>query len=115
MRKEGDKGEVVARRYLERAGFEILVNNFCVRGGEIDIVARAPDGCVVFFEVKLRRREPEDHASVLPRAKLARVRLAARHFLLSYDGRVARVRFDLILLVPFVGARLARIFWYKDV
>lgn len=110
MRKEGDKGEEMAGRVLQRAGYFILSNNYCVRGGEVDIIARAPDGVVVFVEVKLRSEEPEDHRSLVPFRKLARIRLAARHFLLEYEP--TKVRFDLILLVP--GAGKARVFWYKD-
>ena len=77
MRVRGDMGEHIARRYIQAAGFVIVANNFCVQGAEVDIIARAPDGCLVFFEVKLRAREPVDHAAVLPRAKLARMQKAA--------------------------------------
>jgi putative endonuclease len=110
MRERGDKGEEMAGRVLQRAGYFILSNNYCVRGGEIDIIARAPDGTVVFVEVKLRAQEPEDHRTLVPFRKLARIRLAAKHYLLEYGP--ARVRFDLILLVP--GAGKAKVFWYKD-
>ncbi len=115
MRERGDRGEAAARGVLERAGYFIVAQNFSVRGGEIDIVACAPDGTLAFVEVKVRGYEPIDHRAVLPRAKLSRVRLAARHFLLSYSGHAARLRFDLILLVPVVGARRAHVFWYKGV
>lgn len=113
MRKEGDRGEEMAGRVLQRAGYFILSNNYCVRGGEIDIVARAPDGVVVFVEVKLRAREPEDHRSVVSFKKLTRIRLAAQHYLLAYGS--AKIRFDLILLVSDTAAQKAHVFWYKDV
>ena len=115
MRSRGDGGEDLARRVLERACYFILMNNFCVRGGEIDIVARAPNGAIVFVEVKFRTREPEDHRSLVPRLKLMRMQRAARGFLVKHALR-ERIRFDLILLVPDVhGTKKAHVFWYKNI
>lgn len=113
MRVKGDWGEARARRYLEAAGFTIVANNFCVHGGEIDIIARAPDGVLVFFEIKVRVREPVDHRAVLPYKKLVRMRRAAAQFLLQCGA--TRIRFDLILLVPVVDEKKVRVFWYRDV
>ncbi|MCX6780639.1 MAG: YraN family protein [Candidatus Magasanikbacteria bacterium] len=113
MRSEGDKGEAAARSVLTRAGFSVLAQNFSVRGGEIDIVARAPDGCIVFVEVKLRAREPIDHSSVVPRVKILRMRRAAAQFLSEF-GAPSRVRYDLILLIPNSVTRRARVVWYRD-
>lgn len=113
MRSRGNEGEAVARRVLERAGYFVIMNNFSVRGGEIDIVARAPDGCVVFVEVKLRAREPIDHRAVVPRTKLRRMVVAGREYVLQHGG--GRVRYDLLLLVRALGADRAQVFWYKDI
>lgn len=53
-RKElGDFGERVAAFYLEKKGYEILCRNYCIKGGEIDIVAEK-DGIIAFVEVKTR-------------------------------------------------------------
>lgn len=109
----GDKGEEMARRVLQRAGYFVLMNNFCVRGGEIDVIARAPDGTHVFVEVKLRRVEPEDHRSLLPYKKLTRMRRAAGQYLIAQSP--TRIRYDLILLIPDEKNQAARVFWYKDI
>jgi putative endonuclease len=114
MRSRGDKGEAAARSVLTRAGFSVLAQNFSVRGGEIDIVARAPDGCIVFVEVKLRAREPIDHASVVPRTKLIRMRRAAAVFLSEFGAPVRGVRYDLILIIPNSATGRARVVWYRD-
>ena len=114
MRVRGDMGEHIARRYIQAAGFVIVANNFCVQGAEVDIIARAPDGCLVFFEVKLRAREPVDHAAVLPRAKLARMQKAARAFLTQHQCGGA-MRFDLLLLIPNEAARTMCVIWHKNV
>jgi putative endonuclease len=51
----GEKGEQLAVDHLQRNGYAILERNFRSRGGEVDIVAKDRDGCIVFVEVKARR------------------------------------------------------------
>jgi putative endonuclease len=52
----GAWGEEVATAFLIDAGYQILERNFRCKGGEVDIIARAPrDKCLVFIEVKTRR------------------------------------------------------------
>jgi putative endonuclease len=51
-RLKGGFGEDVAAAFLVRLGYRILVRNFVVKGGELDIVAKDADGCLVFCEVK---------------------------------------------------------------
>lgn len=50
----GRRGETVVCRYLEANGYEILRRNFCIRGGEIDIIAQNAE-YLAFVEVKTRR------------------------------------------------------------
>ena len=50
-------GEKVTAYYLEKKGYKILRRNFCVKGGEIDIIAEK-DGIIAFVEVKTRAPEP---------------------------------------------------------
>ena len=47
----GKFGENVAALYMEKKGYKILRRNFCVKGGEIDIIAEK-DGIIAFTEVK---------------------------------------------------------------
>lgn len=55
-RSTGSRGEEIAASFLAARGFRILERNFRCKGGELDIVARAPgDGSLVFVEVKARR------------------------------------------------------------
>lgn len=55
-RSFGYMGENLAAEYLISKGYEIIKNNFTVRGGEIDIIAKK-DGVLVFVEVKTRTGE----------------------------------------------------------
>ncbi len=52
-KKVGVFGEQLACEFLERKGYDILIRNFCVRGGEIDIIARREQDLIV-VEVKTR-------------------------------------------------------------
>ncbi|HID92220.1 TPA: YraN family protein [Candidatus Gracilibacteria bacterium] len=65
-RQIGDIGENQAVEFLEKLGYRILQQNFCIRGGEIDIIAK--DGEIfIFVEVKTRNNQsfgiPEESIS----------------------------------------------------
>lgn len=54
MTKElGDRGEVLAARFMERAGWSIVDRNFRMGRKEIDLIARRGE-IVAFVEVKTR-------------------------------------------------------------
>lgn len=53
-RSTGERGEKIARRFLEDRGYSIVEQNYRTRHGELDIIARK-DGTLVIVEVKLRR------------------------------------------------------------
>lgn len=52
--KTGEFGEeLVAERLIDR-GYRILARNWRIREGELDLVAQASSGLIVFIEVKTR-------------------------------------------------------------
>lgn len=51
--QDGNHGETLACKYLQKLGYKILERNYRIRGGEIDIVAKDKD-TLVFIEVKTR-------------------------------------------------------------
>lgn len=84
----GARGEDIAARYLERAGWRILARNIRVGHGELDIAAH--DGTeLVIVEVRLRSigRVMPPEASVGPQ-KLRKLIRAARRYVsgIRYDG-----------------------------
>ncbi|MFH1012859.1 MAG: YraN family protein [Candidatus Peregrinibacteria bacterium] len=50
----GKQGEKIAIELLKNKGYQILETNFHKRSGEIDIIAKSPEGQYVFIEVKTR-------------------------------------------------------------
>ena len=95
----GNRGEVVAARYLRRHGYKILMCNFEAAGGEIDIVARKKE-LLVFVEVKTRRSgdvfKPFQQVNQRKRQALTR---AARVYLAHYKGGTPPCRFDVISII----------------
>ncbi|WP_325199502.1 YraN family protein [Oscillibacter sp.] len=90
----GDQGEALAARYLEERGYTILNRQWRCRFGELDLVARSPDGVLCFVEVK--RRGPGSIG--LPREfvdgrKQQRLRRAANLYL-GFHGLDCPARFD---------------------
>lgn len=90
----GDQGEAAAAQYLERRGCTVLDRQWRCRFGELDIVARSPEGVLCFVEVK--RRGPGSIG--LPREfvdsrKQERLRKAAAAYLSACDAE-APARFD---------------------
>lgn len=98
----GDAGERAAARHLRRAGYRLLGRNQRTPIGEVDILARDPDGrTVVIVEVKSRRvgeREaprPEAALTAHKRRKL----VALAHDLARRRGWQDRpLRIDLIAI-----------------
>lgn len=97
MRKKesGNQGEALAARYLTERGYAVLARQWRCRFGELDLVARSPEGVLCFVEVKRRKAG----AIELPReavtpAKRKRLRLTARSYLAAYDLDDVPARFD---------------------
>ncbi|MEY3486668.1 MAG: hypothetical protein RL075_673, partial [Pseudomonadota bacterium] len=54
-KRRGDAAEALAAEYLAARGLRLLQRNFKTPGrggGEIDLIMRAPDGTLVFVEVR---------------------------------------------------------------
>jgi putative endonuclease len=97
----GDAAEDQALAYLQGQGLRLLVRNYRMPGrgaAEIDLVMQAPDGTVVFVEVRQRSRTAHGGAGAsIGAVKRARIVRAAQHYLLRWR-RLPPVRFDAVLL-----------------
>lgn len=95
----GKEGEELAQTFLERKGYSILATNFRYGQSEIDMIARSPDGWLVFVEVKARKDStfgyPEDFVS---RNQMGAIRRAAEGYL-QRNGWEKKFRFDIIAIL----------------
>ena len=94
-KEKGNRGELLAARYLQQQGYEIICTNWQFLHLEIDIVARQ-EHVLVIAEVKTRSSafwgEPETFVSIAKQKKLVR---AAALFLEQHHLDL-EVRFDVI-------------------
>jgi putative endonuclease len=93
----GERGEREAVRHLRRMGLRVITRNYRTTHGEIDLIARDGD-CLVFVEVKTRRRGEPAEAVTLEKQR--RLTAAAVHFLKRHRllDRVP-CRFDVVAIV----------------
>lgn len=94
-RETGVAGEDLAAHFLQRQGWLILARNWRCRAGEIDLVARDPDGVVVICEVKARRgRGYGTPLEAITYAKARRLRELAAAWAREQGGGVPDLRVD---------------------
>ncbi len=94
----GESAEDDACAYLQARGLRLVERNYRVRGGEIDLIMRAPDGTLVFVEVRARSHGAFGGAAAsIGARKRQRLILAARHYLAGYASEPA-CRFDVVTL-----------------
>jgi putative endonuclease len=100
-KRVGDAAEDAALAYLEKQGLCLVVRNFKTPGrggGEVDLIMRAPDGTLVFVEVRKRRSASHGGAAAsVSSTKQRRIVLAARHYLARL-GSVPPCRFDVVAI-----------------
>ncbi len=100
----GRAGEEIAIDFLAGLGYTIIAHNYCVRGGEIDVIAIDGD-TIAFVEVKTRSsaRFATARESVT-KAKQSRIAKAATHYLAT-SGWAGFCRFDVIEVYLHEGAK----------
>lgn len=110
VQQRGQLAEALAARFLQAQGCTLLAQNFRVKGGEIDLIAR--DGeTLLFVEVRLRSSQAFGGAAAsITATKQRRIILAARHYLARWRGEVPDCRFDCLLLDRL---EMAAVVWVK--
>jgi putative endonuclease len=97
----GRNGEAAALTYLLRRGYALRDRNIRFGRGELDLVMDAPDGTLVFVEVKTSRQDRAGDPAgwVTPRKQLQIARVAQGYCLergLLSDPCIRPMRFDVI-------------------
>jgi putative endonuclease len=95
----GRQGEEIARCYLEKKGYELVVKNYRYERAEIDLIMKKEDRKVlVFAEVKTRssKRFGEAQESVVFRKQEQLIK-SAQGFLMTHDEYAEyEKRFDVV-------------------
>ena len=99
--QRGNLAEDRALAYLSARGLKLLERNYRTPGrggGEIDLIMRAADGCLVFVEVRSRGSGDFGGAAAsISATKRKRITLAAQYYLQRLQATPA-CRFDVVLI-----------------
>ena len=96
----GKWGQKQSEKFLKKKGHRILARNFSCRTGEIDLIAAASDGTVVFVEVKTRTNEDfTDAEGAITSAKKQRTTRAANFFVKKHKLENLPLRFDVVIII----------------
>lgn len=96
--KTGRNAETRAVSYLERSGCNVIIRNYYIRGGEVDIIFSEGD-TTVFCEVKSRTQKRfGSPAEAVTLAKVKRICRAALDYAANNKGIDEKYRFDIIEL-----------------
>ena len=99
----GRRGESLALDHLLRLGYRLRHRNFRFRKGELDLVMEAPDGDLVFVEVKSSRQDVAgDPAGWVTSAKQLQIQKVARDYCVTHGETERSMRFDVVTvdLIP---------------
>lgn len=111
----GNRGEKLARTYLEKSGHEIAAVNYRCQRLEIDIVAKK-DGRLIFFEIKTRTQDNGDAEETPLTAGQARnLKRAMIAYCLENKHDLNMIRLDLIVIMLNKATGLASLRHYKDI
>lgn len=96
----GARGEALAARWYEAAGYAVVARNWRAGRGELDLVVRKAS-LLAFCEVKTRSTAAfGSPASAVGREKQEQVRALARRFLAEHPQRGVRdLRFDVAAVI----------------
>jgi len=112
----GNFGQILAKKFLIKKGYNIIKENYTIQRGEIDIIAKIGQE-VVFIEVKTRTSyqfgNPEDAVTYHQQKAIVRT---IRAFLLNrHNYHNMLPRFDIISIVINRYTKKAKIKHFKDI
>ena len=112
--KRGRRSEMWAALLLMSKLYRILGRRVRTPAGEIDLIARAPNGLLCFIEVKARSDALGAAQSVGGRQQ-QRIARAAQHYLSRHPKLAAKgTRFDIIAVAPRTFPRHYPDAWRDD-
>ena len=95
----GEQGEILAAKFLKKAGYKILDRNVHLGRYEIDLIA-SQDDTTVFVEVKTRRTDdPVSPEENVDQKKQHHIIQAARQYISKENDPDRYYRFDIVAVV----------------
>ncbi len=111
----GDRGETIAKKYLEGSGYEIIVANYRWRRLEIDIIAKKEE-YLIFLEIKTRTKNVNDvDETPLASRQTKNLKRAMMEYCFKNGHDLDLTRLDLIVIILDSATGLASLRHYKDV
>lgn len=126
----GKEGENLAAKYLISRGCKVIERNYRQKFGEIDIIAKAADGTLLFVEVKAllvtdcsesvenvfhHNMSPEDN---LTGAKLMKLKKICQFYASKHDELINKDRgwrIDLIAILLTDGLKCCDVRYYENI
>ena len=99
-REKGYSGEDKASDYLLSCDYIIVSRNYQTKQGELDCIAKAPDGTLAFIEVKYARSGVRGHPAFwVTIGKQRKIIAMARRYLAEHKLTYQACRFDVITII----------------
>ena len=98
--KQGQEGELIARKHLVAEGYELLEVNWRFRKYEIDVIAKKAQ-TIVFVEVKTRKSNTFGEPEVFVTKQKQNFLIAAANQYLIENNIDLESRFDIISVLQF--------------
>ena len=96
----GKDGEEIAANYLIERGYRVLDQNWRIKEGELDLVALAPDGQIIFLEVKSHSSAAfGDPLESITYSKAMRIQRLALAWLATHQRLGSSYRIDAVGIV----------------
>jgi putative endonuclease len=106
----GRRGEDLALAHLEAIGYRLVIRNYRFGRGEIDLIMDAPDGTLVFVEVKSNRATEKGRPlERLDARKMQRLQRLAQRYVWQAGQEHRDMRFDAVGVDLFADGRAPRI------
>lgn len=111
----GKKGERLAQKFLEQAGYQIIGTNVKLGNLEIDLIA-SHRGWLYFFEIKTKSAHQfETNDKLISQKQLANLKKAAHIYAGRYNQNWEKIKFDLLAIYINEIAPQAIIRRYHDI
>ena len=95
----GNIGEEIAKNYLVKKDYTIIARQYYSLFGEIDIITKAPNGTLVFCEVKYYKKNSLVHPiHSITKRKQKRILKTAEYYLYKNNIVNNPIRFDILIV-----------------